>query len=136
MTVCPYLFFNGACRDALTFYGDIFGSKPEMMDASAMPPDIPVPEDRKGWVMHGAVQIGEGMLMASDNITGTSDPMAGSSVMVNLATAAEAKAIFDRLCEGGEVTMAWEPTFWSAGFGALTDRFGIRWMVGCDEPPP
>ena len=36
---------------------------------------------------------------------------------------------------GGEVTMPWEPTFWSAGFGALRDKFGVGWMIGSDEPP-
>lgn len=59
--------------------------------------------------------------------------MSGASVMMSFATAAEGKAVFDRLSEGGAVQMAWAPTFWSAGFGTLTDRFGVKWMIGCDE---
>ena len=132
----PYIFFNGECAEAMEFYAKIFdGEIMERMSASDMPPDFPVPEEKKDWVMHCRLQTADGGFMASDNIDGTSDKMAGSSLMMNYATAAEAKAIFDKLADGGEITMPWEPTFWAAGFGTLVDRFGIRWMVGCDEAP-
>ena len=26
-------------------------------------------------------------------------------------------------------------TFWSPGFGMTRDRFGISWMVNCDQQP-
>ena len=135
MTICPYLFFNGNCREALTYYGEVFGTTPEIVDCSGMPPEFPVPEDRRHWVMHGKMAVGGGMLMASDSVFEEMPAMAGCSVQLNYATAADAKAVFDHLADGGTVTMAWAPTFWSAGFGALCDRFGIRWMVGCDEAP-
>lgn len=135
MALAPYLFFNGQCRDALTFYGEVFGAEPVLLDATGMPAEFDVPEARKGWIMHGQVAVEGGTLMASDNTLGTSEPMAGAALQLTYATAAEAKAVFDRLAEGGAVTMAWAPTFWCAGFGALTDRFGIRWLVGCDEAP-
>ena len=135
MSLSPYVFFNGSCRAALTFYGEIFGSTPELMDASGMPPDIPVPEDRKDWIMHGSVPVAGGVLMASDDVFDESAPMAGCGVQVDMPTAADGKAVFDALAEGGQVRMAWEPTFWSAGFGTLTDKFGIRWMIGTSEAP-
>ena len=25
--------------------------------------------------------------------------------------------------------MPWQPTFWTSGFGMLSDRFGMPWMV-------
>lgn len=135
MTIAPYIFFNGDCRAALAFYGAIFGTTPEIMSAAGMPDDFPVPEDRKDWVMHGMLKVGQGTLMASDNLFGESADMQGCAVQLSFDTANEARAIFDRLAEGGEITMPWAPTFWSAGFGTLTDRFGTHWMVGCEEPP-
>ena len=135
MTPTPYLFFNGTCRDAMAFYASIFGGSPELMDASGMPPEFPVPEDRKNWIMHASLPVGNGSIMASDNVMGESDPMAGCSVQLNYPTTAEARDVFDKLAEGGETTMPFEPTFWTAGFGMLVDRFGIRWMVNSDEPP-
>ena len=73
--------------------------------------------------------------MASDSIFEDMPAMAGCAVQLNYATAAEAKAIFDQLTEGGTVTMPWAATFWSAGFGTVTDAFGVCWMVGCTEEP-
>lgn len=136
MTPTPYLFFNGECADAIAAYADIFGGEIlEQMPASDMPPDFPVPGDRKDWIMHARLKVGDGYLMASDNIMGDSEAMAGASVMMSFPTASEGKAVYDRLCKGGSVQMAWAPTFWSAGFGTLTDRFGVKWMIGCDEEP-
>ncbi|MEM9707578.1 MAG: VOC family protein [Pseudomonadota bacterium] len=132
MTPTPYLFFNGNCAAALAAYEAIFNVKTAMtMKASEMP-DIPVPDDRKDWIAHGELAFEGGSLMMSDNIFGTSETMTGSSVMLSYAEVARAREVFDRLAEDGEVTMAFEPTFWSAGFGAVTDRFGIRWMIGTD----
>ncbi len=136
MTPTPYLFFNGQCAEALAAYADIFaGEILEQLPASQMPPEFPVADDRKGWIMHARMKIGDGELMASDNIMDESPAMAGASVMLSFPTAAEGKAVFDKLADGGAIQMDWEPTFWSAGFGTLTDRFGIRWMIGCDEEP-
>ena len=136
MTPTPYLFFSGQCAEAIEAYAEIFGGEiDQRMPASEMPPEFPVPDDRKDWVMHSRIKIGDGFLMASDDLMGDGEAMAGSSVLLDFPTAAEGKAVFDRLADGGEVEMAWAPTFWSAGFGMLTDRFGIKWMIGCDEEP-
>jgi PhnB protein len=61
--------------------------------------------------------------------------MAGASINVSLPTVEEAKPIFDKLAEGGQITMPWAATFWTPGFGTLTDKFGIRWMVGVEPAP-
>jgi PhnB protein len=37
--------------------------------------------------------------------------------------------MFDALSVGGDVRMPWQPTFWSSGFGMVSDRFGMPWMV-------
>ena len=137
MAPTPYLFFNGQCREALDTYIAIFGGEIEsMMPASDMPPgEMEVTEDRRDWVMHASIKVAGGSIMASDNLSGTSGAMTGCSVMVSLPSAVEGRAAFDKLAEGGEVQMAYEPSFWSAGFGMVTDRFGIRWMIGTDEAP-
>ncbi|SEV87622.1 PhnB protein [Cognatiyoonia koreensis] len=136
MQIAPYLFFNGNARDAATFYADVFGvDVPEFMTMDGAPPEMNVPENRKGWIMHCTMQIGDYQLMMSDDFMANSPPMAGCNVQLNFETAAEGKRVFDALSAGGEVRMPWEPTFWSAGFGAFSDKFGVRWMIGTDEPP-
>ena len=45
----------------------------------------------------------------------------------------EAKRAFEALAEGGKVGMAFGETFWSPGYGNLTDRFGVPWMINCEK---
>lgn len=136
MHIAPYVFFNGNCAEALDFYIDALGAELHMkMLASEMPPDpdFTIPDDKKDWIMHANIMIGDAGIMMSDNIMGESAEMDGCSIMLNYPTAAEAKSIFDKLADGADIDMPWAPTFWSAGFGTLRDKFGVRWMVGTDE---
>jgi PhnB protein len=141
MTPVPYIFFHGQCREALDFYAEVFGGRIEtVMPMSDLPPEAHppggLPEDKRDWVMHGLLDLGSGKLMASDDLSGETPPMAGCSISMSFPTAAEARAAFERLAEGGTVRMPLSATFWSAAFGMLSDRYGIRWMINTDEPPP
>ncbi len=139
MQPIPYLFFPNTCAEAMRFYAEVFGSpEPEIMPFGAMPAEdraqMPgVPADA---VMHASVRIGDGWIFASDDPSGQTPAMAGANVNVSLPTAAEAKRVWDRLADGGEVRMPLEATFWTPAFGALTDRFGTRWMIMADSPAP
>jgi PhnB protein len=58
----------------------------------------------------------------------------GFSVTLNMAQDRQgAERAFNALAAGGQVQMPFQKTFWSAGFGMLTDRFGVPWMVNCGE---
>ena len=117
-------------------YADILGGEiVTRMPASELPPEYPVADDHKDWVLHSELQFGDGKIYASDSIMGETSAMAGCSVMLSLATHDEARTVFDKLADDGEVEMPFAPTFWSAGFGTLTDRFGTKWLIGADEAP-
>jgi PhnB protein len=126
MAPIPYLFFNGTAEEALRTYARIFGSpEPQIMKGSEAPAG-------ESWgnpdsVMHGSVKVGDGWLYASDYSAAV--PMAGNSIALTYPDTAEGRRIFDALAEGGQIEMPYEPTFWSPGFGSLTDRFGTRWMI-------
>ena len=34
----------------------------------------------------------------------------------------------------GTVVLPLEKTFWAARFGMVVDRFGIPWLINCEEP--
>lgn len=137
MQPIPYLFFTDTCAEAMRFYAKVFGApEPEIMPFSAMPEEDRarmngIPADA---VMHAAVRVGDGWIYASDDPSGATPPMAGASVNISLPTAEEARRVFDLLADGGQVRMPLESTFWTPAFGALTDRFGTRWMVMADAP--
>ncbi len=55
-------------------------------------------------------------------------------VSYDAADTADAKRVFDALADGGSVTQALEPTFFSEAFGMCVDRFGTPWMVVAPQP--
>jgi PhnB protein len=54
-------------------------------------------------------------------------------VNIGLQDPREAERIFHALAENGKVNMPIEKTFWAERFGMLVDRFGIPWMINCEE---
>jgi PhnB protein len=53
----------------------------------------------------------------------------GISISIELDNADIVKSTFDKLKEGGTVTMELQKTFWSEFFGSLVDKFGVSWMI-------
>ena len=51
------------------------------------------------------------------------------TLSIGVGSMAEGQRVFDALAAGGQVTMPFAATFWSPGFGMVTDRFGTPWMV-------
>lgn len=137
MSVSAYLFFKGDCAEALDVYARVFRTPaPDIRRFSDMPPgEMDLPPGSEDMVMHASIKVAGDEIMMSDNPGEAPPAMAGCSVMVSLPTDAEGRAAFDSLAEGGNVGMPYAPTFWSKGFGALVDRFGIRWMITTDEVP-
>ena len=139
MQFTPYLNFDGNCAEAFAFYARLFngtivhqGTYGEMPASEGMPP---LPAAAKDRIIHVHLQIAEQSLMGSDAMPGADascggfEPVQGFSVSIQAADVPEGKRLFDALAEGGQVTMPFAPTFWSAGFGMARDRFGIPWMV-------
>ena len=129
MSLSPYLFFVGTCREAMTAYQDVLGGQLDLVTAADMPdapPDVPADV-----IMHAALTLPSGgILMASDDPSATEDgPKVGISVSYTAADPDEAARIFKGLADGGETTMPMSATSWSPAFGMCTDRFGIPWMV-------
>ena len=57
----------------------------------------------------------------------------GMYVSISVATPTDAGRIFNALAGHGKVNMPFQKTFWSSGFGIAVDRFGIPWMVNCEQ---
>jgi len=135
-SVNPYLIFDGNCAEAMRFYERALGGKLErMMTFGEMPGDQKSPPGTANRIAHARLDLKDGVLMASDSMPGVHqyEGMKGFSVSLTYANAAESKRIYDALAEGAkQVTMPFQKTFWSEGFGMLTDRFGTPWMVNTE----
>jgi PhnB protein len=135
MPLNPYLFFDGNCEEAFTFYEKVLNGKIEaMMKHTGTPAEAHVPPDWGDKIIHASIKIGDDHLMASDAPPGSQDPMKGFSVALHFTEPQEAERVFNALSEGGKVTMPFAETFWARGFGMLVDKFGTPWMVNCNKP--
>ena len=144
MQFIPYLNFNGNCAEAMAFYAKVFGGKQgPVMTFGSMPPMPampPIPDSAKNAVMHTFVQVGDQEIMASDVMPEACggakyQPPQGMQLSVRVDTVEEGERIFQALSDGGTITMPFAKTFWSPGFGMVTDRFGTPWMVNVFEQP-
>ncbi|HXD29681.1 MAG TPA: glyoxalase/bleomycin resistance/extradiol dioxygenase family protein [Pyrinomonadaceae bacterium] len=133
MKLNPYLNYNGQCAEAFKFYEQALGGKITFMmtwGESPMAQEFPNEGNR---IMHATLAIGESLLMGADVPADSYQTPQGISVSLHIKDTEEGARIFNALAEGGAVQMPFEKTFWAAGFGVCTDRFGIPWLVNCEE---
>lgn len=131
----PYLAFNGNCREAMEFYNSVFGGELQVQTFGEAP--VNAAEKDKGRIMHAELRAGSLVLMASDGMPGN-EVKFGDSVSLSVHTHSkdETDTLFQKLSEGGRVTMPLENTFWGAYFGMLIDQFGIHWLFNFQQQQP
>ena len=135
MQLNPYLSFNGQCEAAFKFYEQCLGGKIEMMMAHG---DSPMAQQTpSGWrdkIIHARMNVGNMVLMGGDLPPEHYEAPKGFSVSIGVDDPADAERIFSALAANGTVRMPLQKTFWALRFGMLVDRFGIPWMVNCEQP--
>lgn len=126
-----YISFNGNAKEAIEFYKSIFGGEVYMDTFSSFADKMPVSNDDKDKVMHAYLKGDNGIeLMASDTPSGMpSQSGAQISLTLNGDDEAKLREYWDKLVEGGSVTLPLEKAPWGDTFGLLVDKFGINWMI-------
>ncbi len=136
MEIIPYLVFNGQCETAFRFYEKCLRGKIEtMLPHAGTPAEAHAPPEWRSKIMHARLVVGDAVLMGSDAPPDRYEAPKGFSVTLQMKDPAEAERIFHALAENGTVRMALQQTFWAVRFGMLVDRFGIPWMVNCEQAP-
>ncbi|PRB58984.1 VOC family protein [Microbacterium sp. MYb45] len=140
-----HLNFRGTARQALDFYRSVFGGEV----TAATYGQFGMPEGVPGFdkIVFGQLETAEGMRLMAYDIPGQDDPdpaaTAGSTHRENGATITdrtffqslraesldELRGYWDGLAEGATVVEPLAASAWSAGFGMLTDRFGVTWVL-------
>jgi PhnB protein len=134
MTFTPYIHFQGNCAEAMQFYADLFGGELTLFRYSEMP-DAPPNYAKSDLVMNCHLRTETASFYASDFPPDEAgEPQQAFSISHDAPDATQAKAIYDRLMEGGTAIMPFGPTFWSPAFGMLKDRFGTHWMISVPYP--
>jgi PhnB protein len=129
----PYITFNGNARQAMEYYEQVFGGALRVNTFGEYGSDDQALADK---IMHAQLETTAGYtLMASDVAPGmTFNP--GDNVVVSLSgeDGDELRGYWEKLTDGGTVSMPLEKQMWGDEYGACTDKFGVQWMVNITQP--
>lgn len=127
----PYLHLPGTAREALTYYGDVFGCRVQLhtfaeFGRSDGPGDA---------IAHGYLTDGPVALFAADAV-GDQPVFRSDGMMLSLlgtASPTTLRSWFTRLSDGGRVVDDLQARPWGASDGQVVDRFGLHWLIGFED---
>ncbi len=128
-TLNPYLNFRGNTREAMEFYRGIFGGELRISTFKDYHASADPSED--DLVMHADLHVPDGIHFMASDVPPRMEFRPGSNFAMSLSGDADAelRTIFERLSDGGTVTMPLEKAAWGDTFGMCTDKYGTPWMV-------
>ena len=130
MQISIHLHFDGQCEVAFRFYQRLLGGEITTMMKYGDSPLADTVEPRwRDRILHATLKLGDQELLGADVMPKDYARPQGFSVLLSLGGLAEAKRVFDALADGGRIHMPFQKTFWSEGFGVVTDRFGAPWEI-------
>jgi PhnB protein len=125
----PYISFRDNAREALEFYHGVFGGDLNMSTfAEFQMSEDPADAEK---IMHGQLEAPNGMTLMAADTPSSMKTVDASNITISLSGAdeSELRGYWDKLTDGGNVTVPLEKAPWGDHYGQLTDRFGIAWMV-------
>jgi PhnB protein len=130
MRISIHLWFDGQCEAAFGFYQRLLGGEITTMMKYGDSPLADTVEPRwRDRILHATLRLGDQELLGADVMPKDYARPRGFCALLSLRGLAEAKRVFDALADGGSIQMPLQKTFWSEGFGVVTDRFGVPWEI-------
>ena len=124
----PYVLYPGTAREAMTFYGDVFGCAVELHTfAEFNRADGPADAIAHGELTGGPVALG------GADVAGDERPVRTEGLMLALLGTADPSTLrtwFSRLSEGGRVVDDLQKRTWGDSDGQVIDRHGLHWLIG------
>lgn len=128
----PYISFPDNARQAMEFYQGVFGGDLTLNTFGEFgPQDVPSADN----IMHSMLETDNGFtLMGADTPPGTQHTP-GDNIAISLSgeDADELRGYWEKLSEGGTVSVPLEKQMWGDEFGMCVDQFGIGWMVNINQ---
>jgi PhnB protein len=125
----PYLNFRNITRQAMEFYKSVFGGRLELSTFKEFHASDDPSEDNL--IMHSVLYAPNGVEFMAADVPSRMEYRPGNNFSMSLSgeDEAELKGYFEKLSAGGKVTMPLAKAAWGDGFGMVTDKFGISWLV-------
>jgi len=132
----PYLLIDGHCREAMEFYKSCFGGELTVTKVKDSPVKDRMPTVQHEKVIHARLKGDNVEIAASDWLRPDRTPIRGNTVcpLLSGGTLGELKALFEKLSDGAELTDPLKEQFFGT-YGALNDKFGVRWMFQTNQKP-
>lgn len=125
----PYLLFDGNCLEAMQFYKTCFGGELSATKVKDSPAKDQMPLPFQDRILNAHLKQDNIEISASDWLRPDRARVHGNSVCLYLSggTYQEMTVLFQKLSEGADVTDPLKQMSFGT-YGALNDRFGVRWM--------
>lgn len=124
--VAPFLMFEGAAEEAVTFYMATIPNS-RLVEMRRYGPEGP---GKEGTVVLGRAIIGGMEVLFSDSFVRHQFTFTPSiSLFVTCETDEEIERVLGALGEGGQTLMPLGEYGFSRRFGWVNDRFGVSWQV-------
>jgi PhnB protein len=129
MILTPYLLFDGSCHDAMQFYHSVLGGELTLTKVKDSPVRHHMPAFQQEKTINAHLRSNAIEISASDWLMPNRTPVRGNTVCLYLSggTFDDLNALFTKLSDGAEVTDPLKEMFFGT-YGALNDKFGVRWM--------
>ncbi|TDE12221.1 VOC family protein [Jiangella asiatica] len=131
----PYLGFRDTARQAIEFYRSVFGGELTMNTFAELGASEDPREANK--IMHSMLVTDDGLVIMAADTPNAMPYTPGSSHSVSLSGDDEARlrGYWEKLSDGGAVTVPLEQAPWGDTFGMCVDSFGVSWMVNITGAP-
>jgi PhnB protein len=124
-----YLLLDGLCKEAMEFYHSCLGGELSIALVRDTPMSAMFPVEVHNRVINARLTSTGISLSASDWMLPTEKPIAGNAICLYISDGneTEIRSLFEKLSHGANVTdPLTEQPF--GIYGALNDKFGVRWM--------
>jgi PhnB protein len=125
----PYIGFRDNAKEAMDFYQSVFGGElTSSTFGEFQASQDPAEQDK---IMHSMLETQGGLVLMAADTPNSMDYTPGNNHSVSLSgeDEAELRRYWDRLSDGGTVTVPLEKAPWGDTFGMCVDRFGVTWLV-------
>jgi PhnB protein len=124
-----YLNFNGNTKEAMEFYETVFGGKLNMQTFKEFHASQDPNED--DLIMHAVLETDTGLTLMAADVPGRMEYKPGNNFSLSLSGSNEdeLRGYFEKLSDGGSITMALNKADWGDIFGMCIDKFGTSWLV-------
>ncbi len=128
----PYINFPGNARQAMEFYQGIFSATLALHTYGEFGGQDSSHADK---IMHGALETAGGFTLMGADIPPGTDHKPGNNMTVSLSgdDTDELRGYWEKLSDGGTVSVPLEKQMWGDEFGMCVDQFGIPWMVNIGQ---